>query len=76
MTTYQPEWDLTTIPQHAWRSESGRRASAARKTKSGGRNGGRPGIPTVCECGLEYPSRGAAMKCRSYHWRALVVQSR
>jgi hypothetical protein len=61
---YDITWDLATIPQNVWRSEAGRRAAAARTTPSGGRNGGRPKIPTACAvCGQHYLSAGEATRC-------------
>jgi len=42
--TWRPEWDLSTIPPQVWRREAARRASLARRRRSGGRK-------PSCTCG-------------------------
>jgi len=42
--TWSPDWDLGTIPPQVWRREQARRASMARRRRSGGRK-------PSCVCG-------------------------
>lgn len=45
--------DLSALPDAEIQSEWARRCQARRVTKSGGRNGGRPPMPTACpRCGV------------------------
>jgi hypothetical protein len=60
MRRYHPDTDASTIPDGVLRSEWGRRNSAKRETRTGGHNGGRPGIPTACTCGVMCGSKRAA----------------
>lgn len=63
---WTPDWNLSTIPDPALRSEWARR-NAWKATTGGARPGaGRPSVPTRCErCGEIQPSaRAAWMHCR------------
>ena len=53
--TWRPEWDLATIPEPEWRSETGRRTQARRTV----RRGGRPAV--LRRCG----GCGAVLGCRA-----------
>lgn len=51
MSSYNPTWDLSTIPDQVFKSEDSRRKNALRTTRTGGRNGGRPRVADRCPCG-------------------------
>ena len=59
--------DLSNLPDEVIQSEWARRCQARRKVKAGGRNGGRPCVPTACpKCGRACPSRTEAKAhCRA-----------
>ena len=50
---YRPSWELGTIPEKEWKSEAGRRSSA----KRGDRTGGRPIVLRPCpKCNQQFPT--------------------